>query len=304
MREPQRDRPFSSPSSGKHKSRFYPSSTLLWIVVATVCFCVAVVLAFMINRGDSTVPAPSSVEAIVHPDLVLPDPSVDQLRSSPNESFTKERSATISDPVNVSPKETLVVAEDDLDIAETRLSGFTIPIVGACLSDFEGHLPGAPREYRDGIHEGIDFYSWAACTDVGFGEPVLAAKDGRVLRADIDYSEITAEEIYAAEAIAYKGPEILDRFRGRQVWLDHGNGVVTRYAHLSAIAFGIEEGTAVDSGRIIGFVGESGTPESVFAPGTDYHLHFEIRIGEDFLGVDLDPIEARLLYQDAFTVDE
>ena len=34
---------------------------------------------------------------------------------------------------------------------------------------------------------------------------------------------------------ARNDPDVLDSFRGRQVWVDHGHGIVTRYAHLSAI---------------------------------------------------------------------
>ena len=86
--------------------------------------------------------------------------------------------------------------------------------------------------------------------------------------------------------------------------IDHGAGVVSRYAHLGSVAGGLELGDAVTAGQLIGFVGESGTPESIFAPGTDEHVHFEIRIDESFLGAGLGPLEARSLYLEAFGIVE
>lgn len=54
---------------------------------------------------------------------------------------------------------------------------------------------------------------------------------------------------------------------GRTVDVDHGDGVVTRYAHLSGINVGI--GEAVGRGQVIGSVGSSGHS---YGP----HLHFEV----------------------------
>ena len=69
----------------------------------------------------------------------------------------------------------------------------------------------------------------------------------------------------------------LDRIRGRQVWIDHGKGVVTRYAHLSAVE-PLSVGQIVEAGTPIGAVGSSGYPQG--GP----HLHFEVRIGDDYYG--------------------
>jgi murein DD-endopeptidase MepM/ murein hydrolase activator NlpD len=94
--------------------------------------------------------------------------------------------------------------------------------------------------------------------------------------------------------------QFLDRLRGRQVWIDHGAGVVTRYAHLSAVAAGLQVGDTVRAGRVVGFVGESGQLEAITAPGTDWHLHFEIRVAEGYLGEGLVPPLARALYVESF----
>src|SRR5262249_23519912 len=152
------------------------------------------------------------------------------------------------------------------------------PIVGGCLPKGDQLMPNAPRPYRNGIHEGVDFYQVDNCTAITRGTNVIAAKGGRVVRADLNYVDVTAAEVAAYEANP-NTEEALDKFRGRQVWVDHGNGIVTRYCHLNGIAPGITVGTQVTQGQLIAFVGESGTPESVSNPGTELHLHFELRIG-------------------------
>lgn len=57
---------------------------------------------------------------------------------------------------------------------------------------------------------------------------------------------------------------------GNVVYLDHGNGITTRYAHMSR--FSCKAGDNVKQGQEIGKVGNTGV-------GTGPHLHFEIRIG-------------------------
>ena len=166
-------------------------------------------------------------------------------------------------------------------------------------------MPGAAREYRQGIHEGVDFYESDNCALIDLGTDVVAAKAGTVIRADRSYEDLTSETLAELmERVEQNGgddAEVVDTFRGRQVWVDHGNGVVTRYAHLNRIADGIGVGTQVEPGRVIAYVGESGTVASVSEPGTQMHLHFEIRIDESYLGRAVDSTTARRLYQQAFS---
>jgi murein DD-endopeptidase MepM/ murein hydrolase activator NlpD len=161
-------------------------------------------------------------------------------------------------------------------------------------------MPNAPRVYRNGIHEGVDFYGVDNCTTVVKGTPVLAAKAGRVVRADLDYVDLTRADVekYSANP---NTEEALDHYRGRQVWVDHGNGVITRYCHLSAVAPGIVVGTNVTQGQLIANVGNSGTPESVINPTSEIHLHFELRLPDGtYLGKNLPPAEVRALYTTLF----
>ena len=180
---------------------------------------------------------------------------------------------------------------------------FAMPITGACFPEFAGQLPGAPRDYRNGIHEGVDFYPGWACAEIVLGTPVLAVGEGRVIRADWDYEELTDELYWEMEARGFAGPDDLDIFRGRQVWVDHGDGVVARYAHLSGIAEGIAEGAPVVAGDVLGFIGESGTPGALRQPGSEIHLHFELRIGDGYLGEGEDAERALALYRAAFTAE-
>lgn len=90
-------------------------------------------------------------------------------------------------------------------------------------------------------HAGIDLA-------VELGSPVLAAKAGTI---------VTAHMWDGTMADGY----------GNYVDIDHGDGLVTRYAHLSEI--NIQEGDEVSEGQQIGRVGSTGH-------STGPHLHFEI----------------------------
>lgn len=87
-----------------------------------------------------------------------------------------------------------------------------------------------------GMHYGIDIKCEA-------GEPVKAAKNGTVMEVGDD-------------------PNL-----GLFVVLDHGDGLVTKYAHLGEIS--VEVGARVKRGDLLGQVGQTGITN-------DVHLHFEV----------------------------
>ena len=163
------------------------------------------------------------------------------------------------------------------NVAQTykRLWGFfALPIEGAEIPiDLEA-LPGALRDYRGGVHEGIDF-------PADEGTPVLAAASGTVARVDVSFLDWTRQQqdiaLYEALTLGYTPAATLDRIRGRQVWIDHGKGLITRYAHLSAVE-PLVVGQWIDAGVLIGAVGSSGYPQG--GP----HLHFEVRVADDYYG--------------------
>lgn len=89
-------------------------------------------------------------------------------------------------------------------------------------------------------HEGIDIRAPR-------GTPVRAAGDGKIIDATKRYQGNSAW--------------------GKVVVVDHGHGLVTRYAHLDSYL--VRKGESVDAGDVIGAVGSTGR-------STGPHLHFEV----------------------------
>ncbi len=178
-----------------------------------------------------------------------------------------------------------------------NMRGLSMPIEGATLTKRDFQMPGAPRHYRLGVHEGIDFYGHTVGVPVNRRTPVRAVADGVVIRALVEYQPVTAAQVDAwyakSRSLGYTPPDMLDGYRGMQIWIDHGGGVVSRYAHLGSIEPGIAEDVTVTRGQIIARVGNSGTPGSLRSETYDVHLHLELRMGDHYAGQFLRPIEAR-----------
>jgi murein DD-endopeptidase MepM/ murein hydrolase activator NlpD len=64
---------------------------------------------------------------------------------------------------------------------------------------------------------------------------------------------------------------------GNYVWIDHGNGKATIYAHLTRAVVSV--GQTVSAGEVLGYVGTTGW-------STGPHLHYECRLN----GVRYDPM--------------
>jgi murein DD-endopeptidase MepM/ murein hydrolase activator NlpD len=58
---------------------------------------------------------------------------------------------------------------------------------------------------------------------------------------------------------------------GNMVEIDHGNGLITRYGHMSKL--NVEVGDSVTRGQLIGFIGSTGR-------STGPHLHYELRLND------------------------
>jgi len=188
---------------------------------------------------------------------------------------------------------------------DPRLKILQIPIKGAYLPRHPGVFPGARRLYRHGVHQGLDFFhDPGAGTHVAVNTPAQAAACGKVIRADVNYKDMDARQ-YAkimndCAASQYCSEENEDLFRGCQVWIDHGNGLVTRYAHLNKARADLKPGMQVKAGETIGYIGYSGTGENQPGRAKHPHLHFEIWLDNHYLGYGLTPSETIALYQKVF----
>ncbi len=187
----------------------------------------------------------------------------------------------------------------DSDLLET-LNFLSHPIPEAKVTTRDSQLPGAPRPYRNGTHQGLDYYSGFCGVQVSFGDPVYAAAEGTIYRIDHDYHEPGTSERQEILAIAHSEqdtPEdILDKLRGRQVWVEHQNGIISRYAHLHEVKENLEVGDQVEAGDLIGTVGNSGTSDGARGNTRNPHLHFEIWVGDYYLGQGLTPNEVRKIW--------
>ena len=86
--------------------------------------------------------------------------------------------------------------------------------------------------------------------------------------AGLDFAGPMGAPVYAAAngKISFAGQR---RGYGNCVEVDHGNGLTTRYAHMSR--FRVAMGQTVKAGEVIGAIGSTGR-------STGPHLHFEVRV--------------------------
>jgi murein DD-endopeptidase MepM/ murein hydrolase activator NlpD len=103
-----------------------------------------------------------------------------------------------------------------------------------------------------------------------FGEredPVLGGGEGEFHKGiDIGSPDGTPVHAPAAGRVIKAGP---GTGYGREIEIDHGDGVVTVYGHLSG--YNVVAGQAVVKGEVIGYVGHSGRT-------TGSHLHYEVQV--------------------------
>ena len=113
-----------------------------------------------------------------------------------------------------------------------------MPLSGdASVTSPFGYRPD-PFLGRPALHSGVDLAQ-------GYGAEIRATGAGRVT--------------HAGPAGGY----------GIMVEIDHGNGLTTRYAHMSEAL--VEEGQEVAKGAVLGRIGSSGR-------STGPHLHYEVRV--------------------------
>jgi murein DD-endopeptidase MepM/ murein hydrolase activator NlpD len=125
------------------------------------------------------------------------------------------------------------------------------PLVGGQLRSGFGFRRHPILGYSK-MHTGVDYADRV-------GTPIVAGGNGVVIKADWDTGY------------------------GRRIEIQHANGYVTTYNHLSAFARNIQAGTRVRQGAVIGYLGSSGL-------STGPHLHYEVIVNERYV----DPLRIRI----------
>lgn len=194
------------------------------------------------------------------------------------------------------PKENVVGQGSIPQLQETLESeGLWFPIPGAKIPQDDRFLPTADRPYRKGINQGFVFNTDGTGIPVNYGTPVIAAADGTVMRADLEYKELSPTEWRnLLDKVGVSGADDveLDKLRGRQIWLRLEDGRTLRYGHLSNIKQGIEVNTKVYRGQVIGYVGNSGTDDGVSETTRGARLQFEVwEANETFFGQGAESID-------------
>ena len=143
------------------------------------------------------------------------------------------------------PQEKGTIISTDI---EKSSSGYVWPVTGFY------YLTSMWNENRGSYNHGaIDI------ADAGIdGASVLAAHSGTVMYAEEECEHNWGKSISCGCGGGY----------GNYVMLDHGDGHMTVYAHMSSVL--VSTGESVSAGQVIGFVGSTGD-------STGSHLHFETR---------------------------
>ena len=212
--------------------------------------------------------------------LALVDRSLDRIESSQTKVLAvidraAERSAT---------RNAAIVAETGLDPAKLSLphgeGGVGGPYIPADLDPNAPALdPALTRVARDvATAERLKaLLSFVPLRMPLSGDPSLTSPFGYradpflgrlALHPGVDLAEAYGAEIHAAAAgrVVHAGPA---GGYGIMVEIDHGNGLATRYAHMSEAL--VEEGQEVDKGAVLGRLGSTGR-------STGPHLHYEVRV--------------------------
>ncbi len=204
-----------------------------------------------------------------------------------------------SDPLRDAP----VSAAQSSDLASRLASAITIPAPTCSLpfnnTDF---LVGAPRDYRSGTHNGLDFNCVSTDNDI------IAAADGQVIFVVDDYVDATPAD---RDAVLRNAGDAVDTpfwtlamLYGNVVVMDHDidgvdGHIVTIYAHLNEVDEDIQVGQLISQGTVLGSAGNRGTSTAaagIFDNDSSVHLHWELHVDDRPVGYLQDPLATAPLY--------
>jgi len=187
--------------------------------------------------------------------------------------YADRRAASAEDAIRklgLDPKSVLVSAQ--------RAMGGPLQLVS---SEADGSMDprferlGLSMARMDALERGLDGIPQVMPADInsmssGFGYRRDPFTGRSALHSGLDFAAPTGTPIHAAAAgtVSFVGNK---SGYGRVVEIRHGNGLMTRYAHMSR--WKAKKGDKVAAGDVIGAIGSTGR-------STGPHLHFEVRMND------------------------
>ncbi len=217
------------------------------------------------------------------PGMELTIPPVDGLYYEWKDGDTFE---TIAEKFDTTADEIVNFPGNHVDLTDPKIEPGTLVMI-----------PGGSRELRNwaadlqtitrGANTGTGAGAVNACgggpVSSGFGWPAddhtLSGNPYGPGHLGIDISAPEGSNVYAAgSGIVTQAQQGWNTGYGNVIQIDHGNGYVTVYAHLSLINVSVCQ--SVGQGTLIGYSGNTGNSFGA-------HLHFEIRVG----GTNINPYD-------------
>ncbi len=126
-------------------------------------------------------------------------------------------------------------------------------------------------------------YPTAGTLGSGFGRRESPGPGASEDHGGIDIAAPEGTPIYSMDSGVVTKKNWNTAYNGYGIAIDHGNGVVSKYVHMSRVVSGLNVGDAVTKHQPIGYVGNTGI---AYGEHGGYHLHFEVEVN----GVEVDPM--------------
>ena len=213
-------------------------------IILFICVCIVAIAAVMTSKGNldkSKEDNLSKIEDFVIIDESELEPSLEIARIEEN--IMAEDDGKMEDELEEIEEDSQIVVEDEEQeyIAPKASEDMMVPVKGKIGVNFTtDNLIYSETLEEWTSHKGVDIFAEE-------GMDVKATTSGMV-------TEVYRDELW-----------------GIVILIDHGDGLMSKYANLSTDEM-VKEGTKVNKGDVISKIGKSATIEMMMEP----HIHFEV----------------------------
>ncbi|MGI6251647.1 MAG: peptidoglycan DD-metalloendopeptidase family protein [Anaerolineaceae bacterium] len=215
----------------------------------------------------------------LRPGQVLKIPPVDGILHKWRKSDTIDK---VANTFKAKAKDIIMFVGNDLDLTNPVIEpGSLVMVPGGEREFIQFVIPAIPRGEAGVTNSAFHACDTSNSTAIGTGSFIwptdvhtLSGNDYWSGHLAIDLGAGEGAAIYAADSgvVTWAGP--ISGGYGNMIYIDHGNGYGTLYAHLSAVL--VRCGQDVYQGNVIGRSGNTGNSFGA-------HLHFEVRYGGGYV---------------------